>query len=962
MRKKWREVAASDLNNVRVVCDAATTPDTDAELLRASTSEQAPSYRATFVWGAERSAESLADLLNSLPEPARARLCEEAFLDLTYTFESGAVGPPPRDVSSIWEDPLAPVTSTVAPRSTPSSKDRTSKSSPGAAPSSSTLPSPPSPPHGAASEVQAPAVGPPEESGGEADDVIVIVEESPPEAVLKGAATAPRRTGIQDERSVVAAAVGNERTILARVAQKEDDKVLGKRIQQPKKAVPGRTKEGAPKAKSTSKRHGRASRSTMPTVTLTDVICNRALVGDPFGAHLSALTPYHGYMPGGMFATMHAIAMADRLRAVERAGGAFFPPVMPLATTPFARQLSRAALSAGSVSVASAVAAPANKFPAAKDPLPRMDEVNDTTLAKGPCSNEERPLGTPAMDGDAGGLPDSEEVSVDVVDGELIGEDSCMAAFGECEIDLLLEASRSQQSERMSSTAENGVHDGGTSLPRSSSSLVSEAETDEEGYIDVAAMDVEESAVVTEPQSQTQASVTVAAGAFGGVAGGERMRRAEVDVAAAVDPVSAADGSNVNGACRLQASLPLAPPLRTKNLVPSVSVAEADHEEASVEAAEYAGRADGAANSMGAGAEVAKTAGGRPKPDVDAVFSVDPVGPAVPRLEADESSPPLGARPAFTQLDPRTLDETKTTEGEIAVLPNIDQLRTGSASSAAMKTATARDDTAESTVAVKKWREVDAGALHPTTSSERAEKHSPSNDDAGEAHARDPSPALKTVEPREEPLPNSSRSRHEPSQPLSSVLHPLEMRNLQERALRIPSPSVEGGCPVPAAAASTLEVPDVPPSPSLQIEMLATSKQKDACPSALSPTELDASSFDCFRAEPLLEAEEVASVDTGGSNLRLRNEESWSSVAAAALDISALVNGLVGAGSQSGSDRKDGSCRSNAEGPAAFGGSGGESLRQPAEERPKSTSKKTTRGHASGAKANAERVPKQVRK
>lgn len=81
MVKKWSEVPYVDLQNIRIVFEAEVTAPTFG----------VPSE--AFVWDATRGGESLIDLVNSMPEATRMRVCTEEILDLTYTFVPGPLGP-----------------------------------------------------------------------------------------------------------------------------------------------------------------------------------------------------------------------------------------------------------------------------------------------------------------------------------------------------------------------------------------------------------------------------------------------------------------------------------------------------------------------------------------------------------------------------------------------------------------------------------------------------------------------------------------------------------------------------------------------------------------------------------------------------------------------------------------------------------------------------------------------------
>lgn len=90
MVKKWSEVAYSDLNNIRILFE----PDSPAV--------DGP-VNHTYVWNAARGSESLVDLIESLPEATRVRVCKEAIVDLTYTFKPGPLGP--REMAAVQPHP-----------------------------------------------------------------------------------------------------------------------------------------------------------------------------------------------------------------------------------------------------------------------------------------------------------------------------------------------------------------------------------------------------------------------------------------------------------------------------------------------------------------------------------------------------------------------------------------------------------------------------------------------------------------------------------------------------------------------------------------------------------------------------------------------------------------------------------------------------------------------------------------
>lgn len=396
MRKKWREVASSDLDNVRIVCDAVTTFE--------STERTAANSRATFVWGTERSGDSLARLVNSLPDAARARLCKEEFLDLTYTFVSGTIGPPPCDISSVWDDSSVPavVPSSAAPRLSCTSTTVATKSHARSAQSSSSLPSPMPPPAAVKDKTRKRAR-------------TVDINNNPAATAAAAAAAASAAAAI------AATATGNKEPVLNKGGRKRARKARNEEKTQPKSA-PG-VKEVTPK----SRRPGRYPRSIRPTVSLADAVCGRSLVGDSLAARLAEMASRSGGLAGKMFAAMHSMAVADGLRAGQATDWASWPPMNTFAATLSAPWLSSAAFSANNgarsclgPAVMGVATAPASGRPETENAVQKLDEVSEAPT-----------------------VTDDAETDGNVSMDEIIGENSFIAAFGGCDVDLLIDHSPS---------------------------------------------------------------------------------------------------------------------------------------------------------------------------------------------------------------------------------------------------------------------------------------------------------------------------------------------------------------------------------------------------------------------------------------------------------------------------------------------------------------------------------------
>lgn len=105
MVKKWSEVAYSDLNSIRIVFDVADDHAAGDRTTAASLWPPLPAAGRTIVWSAEHSKTPLVDLVNSLPSSTLDRVRDEEVLDLTYTFSTGPVGPPPPRGSAPWDPP-----------------------------------------------------------------------------------------------------------------------------------------------------------------------------------------------------------------------------------------------------------------------------------------------------------------------------------------------------------------------------------------------------------------------------------------------------------------------------------------------------------------------------------------------------------------------------------------------------------------------------------------------------------------------------------------------------------------------------------------------------------------------------------------------------------------------------------------------------------------------------------------
>ncbi|CAM9427602.1 unnamed protein product [Pylaiella littoralis] len=120
MVKKWSGVAHSDLNSIRIVVDVDV--DEADEIGGSSNAETRPPAQRMIVWSAEHSGKPLKDLVRSLPGSVLERICHEEAFDLTYTFSTGPIGPPPSQVSLPWDMPQQRP-ATAAPRPTPPAKE-----------------------------------------------------------------------------------------------------------------------------------------------------------------------------------------------------------------------------------------------------------------------------------------------------------------------------------------------------------------------------------------------------------------------------------------------------------------------------------------------------------------------------------------------------------------------------------------------------------------------------------------------------------------------------------------------------------------------------------------------------------------------------------------------------------------------------------------------------------------------
>lgn len=117
MVKKWSGVAYSDLNSIRIVLDVDKT-----DKIGSGNAETRQSTHRTIVWSAEHSSKPIKDLMRSLPDPVLDHICNEEALNLTYTFLTGPVGPPPSQGSLPWDMPQQPP-ATAAPGPPPPSTE-----------------------------------------------------------------------------------------------------------------------------------------------------------------------------------------------------------------------------------------------------------------------------------------------------------------------------------------------------------------------------------------------------------------------------------------------------------------------------------------------------------------------------------------------------------------------------------------------------------------------------------------------------------------------------------------------------------------------------------------------------------------------------------------------------------------------------------------------------------------------
>lgn len=308
MVKKWSEVAFSDLSNIRIVLDIAASGKDAGSVDGNDLSAPSDTSRQTCVWGAERSGEPLADLMNALPSAVREKLCKEEVLDLTYTFLTGSVGPPPNSSAAPWAVTVnaAADTGAAAAQPTPRAKacagSTTSSSLPSASVSRSGS-------ENARPNVEAAQPTARHDVGGEE-----AAETVPP-------SDGGSPDGGQIPRSI---STGKERSGKAML-----DKT------KPKAKTGRKRRERKPVEAMMPRELAQRPYPLMPPASGYPASRAFADVSHLLAAQTMGMPPLTHFMPGGLFARMHTAAVANGIGMTGPHGGlpaGIFGPGFPLLT------------------------------------------------------------------------------------------------------------------------------------------------------------------------------------------------------------------------------------------------------------------------------------------------------------------------------------------------------------------------------------------------------------------------------------------------------------------------------------------------------------------------------------------------------------------------------------------------------------------------------------------------------
>lgn len=388
MMKKWSEVPYSDLNSIRIVFDVfeADRNDSSAAAARLASSS-APS--ATIVWSAEQSSKSLANLVSSLPHSTLERIREEKVLNLTYTFSTGPVGPPPSHGTAPWDIPHGVPATAAAPRLPP--------------PPTRPQPSPMREPPVASSIALRPPVG---VSGGQA-------EAGEPVAVR------PPGSAAESEESAAPPAAEGAATRAA---------VLGPRDAGKKKKSAVDAAPGGAGGSSASGKVRRATRGTAVPADASEALKKRyknvtrrfkrqGILSPPVTTH---------FLPGGLFARMHDAATG---------GG---PPGTPGGTGPVPAAAEVPPGTSVEATLNSATGDTAKGEKDAHSPRVAEDPMADS-FDGGLDASDRGGGGGGGFEGFGGDANSEAEEAGDGAGGALMGEETCMAFFGGNGVELLVD-------------------------------------------------------------------------------------------------------------------------------------------------------------------------------------------------------------------------------------------------------------------------------------------------------------------------------------------------------------------------------------------------------------------------------------------------------------------------------------------------------------------------------------------
>eukprot|EP00752_Nemacystus_decipiens_P011920 g10570.t1 len=401
MKKKWSDVPHSDLDNIRIIFDV-----TEADRPYVSAAASSPSAPwATIVWSAEQSSKPLVDLVSALPHSTLERVRAEEALSLTYTFATGPVGPPPSHGSAPWDTPRGrPATATGNPRPPPLPTEKQPATQRDVAASSS-------------STFRSPVVA---VSGSQADagEPVAVRHLGSPAAGSSSAAPAAGRTAPR-----AAGASGP------------------KEVRKKRKAAGGAAAGGAG-GSATSGKMRRASRAAVPADASSALKKHYKNVTRMFKRQGVSSPPVAHFMPGGLFAKMHdAIA----------AGGA---PGAPVVTRPVPATVG---LSAGpSAEARNSAAGGKAKAEKDNDTPPDAGDLTAGTFDEGLDASDDGG-GFEDFGGDANG-EDERGGAGDGAGGALMGEETCMALFGESGVELMVDTPQpSTKTGKQDDGVDNGV-------------------------------------------------------------------------------------------------------------------------------------------------------------------------------------------------------------------------------------------------------------------------------------------------------------------------------------------------------------------------------------------------------------------------------------------------------------------------------------------------------------------------